>query len=1051
MRQNRLFGTVLVRGTLVWSLLGGLGAQVISAEPPLTVRIAPGDVVLKPGQSQQFTATVASGANPNSRNGGATVVNQAVTWTLSSPVGTITPSGLYTAPAAVRATVNVKLTARSVADSRADSTVTITIEAPPAAPAVSVAVSVSPAQVSLGQGQTQQFTAAVTGTANTAVTWSVSPAVGTVSAAGLYTAPASIASQQVVTVRAVSVADPTKSAAASVTLIPPPASAPAPAPVSVSVAPSSATLTASQTQQLTATVTGTTNTGVVWSLSPAVGTLSTSGATAVYTAPSNIVQSQTVEVLATSIADGSKVGKAILMLVPVVAVSVSPVTVTLEAGQAQQFTASVTGTTNTAVVWSVDPAIGTITADGRYVAPGEVSGEQAVQVRATSIADSSKSGAASVSLRPASGAGVQYRVDKEGLSYFAYNGVDYTGWKGYGVYEMWTPPGGSESSMKPSSPVGVTVGSNPASITYTYRADASHEWTLQFAYSGAGTNTLVIDIRATNKALSDTLRPHFIPFNWNPPVAPSFISKDVDLTWVLGQENPARMMRYGDQAVAWWLEPVTTNATLQVRPTGYKNVFNYFFVSQVGINLGANPILYYETVRPGETKRWRLVVRFGKSTDTEEALAPESYKNYREAFPFVVPLRSRRPITRIFVAEPNTDRKDCTLDNPRCYKEHPQPLKDPAGFRAAMLNYAKRCIALWNSMAVRPQGVIIWDLEGQEFRHAFTYVGDPRHLRELAPEMEPVAADLIRTFKDAGYEVGLTLRPTKILFGTSLPPTCTFHENWDYRDVFVKTDGPPMYRGYICNAPNTWVQEGKALPGAQTYPKTYEELYNLMADKIRFARDRWGVRMFYVDSNNSGWTMLWRDLMREFPDITLFPEHRSHSFYGATSAYNGDQPLGEWSVPEVPRTIWEDMPFTMTVTGPDFGDKTEQVIHGLRRGDMLMVDAWYPYEGIANVERLYSEAFRRNSTLTVTDTSTGSRLSFNAKLTPLNVAPPNCEATKFRVIFGATQAELANSGNYCWSSGTCSLNLQGMNWYRIETANHRNEVCSQETPQPLIR
>ena len=53
------------------------------------------------------------------------------------------------------------------------------------------------------------------------MTWSTSPSVGTVSSTGLYTAPSTIASQQVVTVTATSVADPTKSASASVTLIPP--------------------------------------------------------------------------------------------------------------------------------------------------------------------------------------------------------------------------------------------------------------------------------------------------------------------------------------------------------------------------------------------------------------------------------------------------------------------------------------------------------------------------------------------------------------------------------------------------------------------------------------------------------------------------------------------------------------------------------------------------------------------------------------------------------------------------------------------------------------
>ena len=62
-------------------------------------------------------------------------------------------------------------------------------------------VSVSPTTVSLNAGGTQQFTAAVTGTSSTAVTWSCTGAgCGTITATGMYTAPASIPSAATVTV-----------------------------------------------------------------------------------------------------------------------------------------------------------------------------------------------------------------------------------------------------------------------------------------------------------------------------------------------------------------------------------------------------------------------------------------------------------------------------------------------------------------------------------------------------------------------------------------------------------------------------------------------------------------------------------------------------------------------------------------------------------------------------------------------------------------------------------------------------------------------------------
>ena len=55
-----------------------------------------------------------------------------------------------------------------------------------------VTVSVSPLTASLYGGQTQQFTATVTNASNASATWSLSPNVGTISGAGLYTAPTNI-------------------------------------------------------------------------------------------------------------------------------------------------------------------------------------------------------------------------------------------------------------------------------------------------------------------------------------------------------------------------------------------------------------------------------------------------------------------------------------------------------------------------------------------------------------------------------------------------------------------------------------------------------------------------------------------------------------------------------------------------------------------------------------------------------------------------------------------------------------------------------------------
>lgn len=94
----------------------------------------------------------------------------------------------------------------------------------PSNPSSAVAVSISPASVNVPAGATQQFTAVVTGTLNTAVIWQVNgvaagnAAAGTISSAGLYTAPAAVPATPTVQVAALSQADKSKSAAASVTI-----------------------------------------------------------------------------------------------------------------------------------------------------------------------------------------------------------------------------------------------------------------------------------------------------------------------------------------------------------------------------------------------------------------------------------------------------------------------------------------------------------------------------------------------------------------------------------------------------------------------------------------------------------------------------------------------------------------------------------------------------------------------------------------------------------------------------------------------------------------
>lgn len=79
-----------------------------------------------------------------------------------------------------------------------------------------ISVTVSPASATVNTGGTQQFTALVSGTPNTAVTWTTTG--GTISQSGLFTAPGTA---QTDTITATLQADTTKHGQATVTVVAP--------------------------------------------------------------------------------------------------------------------------------------------------------------------------------------------------------------------------------------------------------------------------------------------------------------------------------------------------------------------------------------------------------------------------------------------------------------------------------------------------------------------------------------------------------------------------------------------------------------------------------------------------------------------------------------------------------------------------------------------------------------------------------------------------------------------------------------------------------------
>jgi hypothetical protein len=261
-----------------------------------------------------------------------------------------------------------------------------------------VTVAVSPSSASVRTGGSKAFSATVTGAANS-VTWTVNgiaggdTVVGLIDGSGQYTGPAAVPNPATVTIRATSTTSPGSSGTASVTIVPLPSIS--------SIAPSSFptgpfTLTVNGAGFVTGSVvsfdgTALTTTFVSATQLRASGTASTakSSVPVVVNTPDGLV-SNTASVTVTAAA--------------AVSITISPATATVRVSRTRQFTAQVSNSSNTAVIWKVNgiaggnDTFGTINSSGLYRAPGSVPRPATVTVSATAAADQTRTANASATI-----------------------------------------------------------------------------------------------------------------------------------------------------------------------------------------------------------------------------------------------------------------------------------------------------------------------------------------------------------------------------------------------------------------------------------------------------------------------------------------------------------------------------------------------------------------------------------------------------------------------------------------------------------------------------
>jgi alpha-tubulin suppressor-like RCC1 family protein len=341
----------------------------ITVTPGPQVTVSPLTANTNAGRNLTLNATVQNAAdtsvswsiNPSTGASISSSNSNSVTYAFSQP-------GTYTVTATANANPLFKATSQiTVADA--------------------LNVTISPQTSNLTTGGAQAFTATVQNAFSTDeqnVSWNVTPAAGWNGSSGNYTFTAA----GDYTVTATSITDPTKSASASVTVRDG---------ISVKLNPDSLTVRTADPAAFAATVNNDPSSqGVNWSVNTPNVTESGKTSSAITYAFS---QPGTYTVTATSKTDPTKSDTSTVTVIPAIQVNITPAGASVQTTQNQAFKATVQGTDNQAVTWSLSPSTGAVLSPNGNNAAFNASSPGTYTLTATSQADPTKKISVNISVR----------------------------------------------------------------------------------------------------------------------------------------------------------------------------------------------------------------------------------------------------------------------------------------------------------------------------------------------------------------------------------------------------------------------------------------------------------------------------------------------------------------------------------------------------------------------------------------------------------------------------------------------------------------------------
>lgn len=268
---------------------------------------------------------------------------------------------------------------------------------------------------------------------------------------------------------------------------------------------------------------------------------------------------------------------------------------------------------------------------------------------------------------------------------------------------------------------------------------------------------------------------------------------------------------------------------------------------------------------PGGTFQYTLSLRFTAGGVTADAT--DAYRSFAATYPSQVTWSDHRILGTAYLASSPANVSGKTRaggfpTNPRRYfNDSSVDVTTSAGlqqFQNRILAQAASNVT--NTQNMNGQGVITWDVEGEQYPQDTSYVCAPDQIAAVAPEMETAVLN-----RQSPY------------FGAKLD------------DAYFKTMTDAGLRVGVCIRPQqfTIASDGSA---SQSFLTTNDAIVANLERKVTFASTRWGASIFYVDStvDSNGGTLdpaIFQRLITDFPSFLFIPEETTPRYYAYSAPF----------------------------------------------------------------------------------------------------------------------------------------------------------------------